>query len=132
MALSLRYPGRDMSTTASEVLGALEVWRQAMLSRDVDALDSILHADVTYSHSNAFNESKADALAGLPACAAQSIEVTEPTVRVYGDTALVKADVDFRNLIDGDIQHVPLNVLHVFVRGDSGWLMVARQATRRS
>jgi ketosteroid isomerase-like protein len=130
--LPLRYPDPDMSTTASEVLAALEVWRQAMLSRDVPALDSVLHPDVTYSHSNAFNESKADAIAGLPTCAAQSIEVTEPTVRIYGDTALLKADVDFRNLIEGDIQHVPLNVLHVFVKTDAGWQMVGRQATRRA
>ena len=102
-----------------------------MLQKDGAALDAVLHPDVTYSHSNAHNESKADALAKLPRSTAQAIEVTEPTVRVYGDTALLKAKVDFTNLVDGQIQHVPLDVLHVFLKGPSGWQMVGRQATKR-
>jgi ketosteroid isomerase-like protein len=102
-----------------------------MLQKDIAALDSVLHPDVTYSHSNAHNESKTEALGKLPRSTAQSIEVTDPTVRVYGDTALLKAKVDFSNLVDGQIQHVPLDVLHVFVKGPSGWQMVGRQATKR-
>lgn len=102
-----------------------------MLQKDIAALDSVLHPDVTYSHSNAHNESKAEALGKLPRSTAQSIKVTDPTVRVYGDTALLKAKVDFSNLVDGEIQHVPLDVLHVFVKGPSGWQMVGRQATKR-
>lgn len=102
-----------------------------MLRKDSAALDSVLHPDVTYSHSNAHNESKADALGKLSRSTAQGIEVTDPTVRVYGDTALLKAKLDFTNLINGEIQHVPLDVLHVFLKGPSGWQMVGRQATKR-
>jgi ketosteroid isomerase-like protein len=120
-----------MPSSASEVLAALEVWRQAMLQKDSAALDSVLHPDVSYSHSNAHNETKADALGKLPRSTAQAIEVTEPTVRVYGDTALIKAKVDFTNLVDGEIQHVPLDVLHVFLKGPIGWQLVGRQATKR-
>ncbi len=120
-----------MSTAESEIHAALEAWRQAMLTRDEAALEAILHPEVTYSHSNALNESKEDALAVLPRSTAQAIEVTEPTIRIYGETALLKAKVDFTNLVDGEIQHVPLDVLHVFVKDDSAWRMVARQAVRR-
>ena len=102
-----------------------------MLQKDGAALDSVLHPDVTYRHSNAHNESKADALANLSRSTAQAIEITDPTVRVCDDTALVKTKVDFTNLVDGETQHVPLDVLHVFLKGPSGWQMVARQATKR-
>ena len=102
-----------------------------MLQKDAAALDSVLHPDVTYSHSNAHNESKADALGKLSRSTAQAIEITDPTVRVYGDTALVKTKVDFTNLVNGETQHVPLDVLHVFLKGPSGWQMVGRQATKR-
>ena len=97
-----------------------------MLQKDAAALDSVLHPDVTYSHSNAHNESKADALGKLSRSTAQAIEITDPTVRVYGDTALVKTKVDFTNLVNGETQHV-----HVFLKGPSGWQMVGRQATKR-
>ena len=120
-----------MSLPESEVLAALEAWRQAMLQKDGMALDAVLHPDVTYSHSNAHNESKAEALGKLPRSTAQAIEVTDPTVRVYGNMALLKAKVDFTNLVDGQAQHVPLDVLHVFLKGPSGWQMVGRQATKR-
>jgi len=102
-----------------------------MLEKDLTALDAVLHPDVSYSHSNALNETKAEALGKLPGSTAQAIRITDPTVRVYGDTALVKAKIDFKNLVDGDTEHVPLDVLHVFLRDDSGWRMVGRQATRR-
>jgi ketosteroid isomerase-like protein len=120
-----------MPSSASEVLAALEVWRQAMLQKDSAALDSVLHPDVSYSHSNAHNETKADALGKLSRSTAQEIVITDPNVRVYGDTALIKTKVDFTNLVDGQIQHVPLDVLHVFLKGPSGWQMVGRQATKR-
>jgi len=102
-----------------------------MLQKDGAALDSVLHPDVSYSHSNAHNETKADALGKISRSTAQEIVVTDPTVRIYGDTALVKAKVDFTNLVNGEIQHVPLDVLHVFLKGPSGWQMVGRQATKR-
>lgn len=120
-----------MSSPSLEVLDALELWRRAMLEKDLTALDAVLHPDVSYSHSNALNETKAEALGKLPGSTAQAIRITDPTVRVYGDTALVKAKIDFKNLVDGDTEHVPLDVLHVFLRDDSGWRMVGRQATRR-
>jgi len=102
-----------------------------MLQKDSAALDSVLHPDVSYSHSNAHNETKADALGKLSRSTAQAIEITDPNVRVYGDTALIKTKVDFTNLVDGQIQHVPLDVLHVFLKGPGGWQMVGRQATKR-
>lgn len=102
-----------------------------MLEKDSAALDAVLHPDVSYSHSNARNETKADALGKLHRSTAQAIQITDPAVRVYGDTALIKAKIDFTNLVDGETQHVPLDVLHVFLKGDAGWQMVGRQATRR-
>ena len=60
----------------------------------------------------------------------QSIDFKDLEVRVYGGTALVKGDVDFRNNAAGVVTVSKLNLLHVLVKGPQGWQLVARQATR--
>ena len=61
---------------------------------------------------------------------AEAIDFKDPKVRLYGNTAVVKCDVDFRNNTGGNVSVSKLNVLHVLVKGSQGWQLVARQATR--
>lgn len=115
-----------------DVLAAMESWKQATMKKDRAALENLLHDDLTYSHSNAKNESKADVLQSVTAGKAtvEGIDFSGTAVRVYGNTALVKGNVTMRNNTDGKSTATNLNVLHVWVKGPKGWQMVARQATR--
>jgi ketosteroid isomerase-like protein len=60
----------------------------------------------------------------------EGITFSDTTVRVYGNTALVKGKVDIVNNTDGKSTPAHLNILHVWIKGPHGWQMVARQATR--
>ena len=109
-----------------EVLAALEGWRQATINKDPAALDKVLHKDLTYTHSSGLEQNKADQLKAVadPKTKPQAIELSDTTVRQYGNTAIVKTKMT----TGGASTHLLL--LLVFVKTPEGWQMVARQATR--
>jgi ketosteroid isomerase-like protein len=115
-----------------EVLAAMEAWKKATMTKDKAALEKLLHEDLSYTHSNALNESKADVIRVVTTgkSKTEAIEFLETTVRVYGNTALVKGKVDITNNVDGKSTANHLNVLHVWVKGSGGWQLVGRQAVR--
>lgn len=117
----------------AELLTALNDWKTAMIAKDAAALDKVLHAELIYSHSNAMAESKADLLRKTDReGGAQAIEFSNAVAKLVGDCGYVRTDVDYTNRGDDGLDSVNyLNVLHVFVRGDDRWQMVARQAVRR-
>jgi len=117
----------------AELLAALDEWKRAMIAKDKASLDAILHEELVYSHSNAKAESKADLLGKCSReGGAQKIEFSDACTRIFGDSGYVRADVDYTNRSDdGEDSINYLNVLHVFVKADGRWQMVARQAVRR-
>ena len=119
---------------AKEVLAASEAWRQAMMKKDAAGLQKYLHDDLTYSHSNGRTQTKADVIQATTAgkITIEAIDFGETTVRVYGTTALIKANVDMRNSTDGKSTTSHLSVLHVWLKGPGGWQLVGRQATQLS
>jgi ketosteroid isomerase-like protein len=111
------------------VLAAMESWKQAVLKKDATALDRLLHPDLTYSHSDGKTQTKADILKALPNT--QSIKVGDSTVRVYGNTALVKGPMEFVNVAaNGTTTTINLSVLQVWLKGPKGWQLVARHSTK--
>ena len=114
----------------SDVARAMETYRAGMVNKDRDALNKVLHADLTYMHSNGKFETKADVLDSLKTSGIRAIEFIEPKTRLYGDVALVKTRANFTNVVDGKTTVVHLDVLHVLVKGSAGWQMVARQPIR--
>ena len=111
------------SKVEKEVLAAMDAWKQAVMKKDRAALEKILHEDLSYSHSNGKNETKADVLQAVATGKAvvEAIDFTDSTVRVYGKTALVKGKVDIRNNLDGKATTAHLDILHVLVKGPQGW-----------
>ena len=103
-----------------------------MMKKDRAALQKILHENLTYTHSSGLNETKADVVKSVTAgpMTHEEIRLSNTSVRVFGDTALVKGTVDFRNSVSGTVSTAHLDVLHVWLKGSQGWQLVARQALR--
>jgi ketosteroid isomerase-like protein len=102
------------------------------MKKDRAALEKLLHSDLTYTHSNGRNETKADVVRSVTAgdSTVEAIDFAQNDVRIYGNTALVKGNVDIRNNTGGKSTVAHLNILHVWLKGPDGWQMVARQAIR--
>lgn len=120
------------SKSEKEVLAAMDAWKQATMKKDRTALEKLLHEDLTYSHSSGKTETKADVVQSVTTGQAtvEAIDFADTSVRVYGNTALVKGTVDIRNNTEGKSSTAHLSILHVWVKGPKGWQMVARHATR--
>lgn len=116
----------------ADVLSAMEAWKTAMLKKDAGALDRLLHPDLTYSHSDARTESKADIVGAARAgkLTVQEIRFGDSTVRVYGNTALVKGTMEILSNANGTPTNLNLSVLQVWLKGSNGWQLVGRQSTR--
>lgn len=112
-----------------DVLAALDAWKAAMIARDRAALEKLYSADLTYSHSSGKTESKAEAIEAVVSAKTPpgTIEFEGTTVRVYGNTAVVKSKLTMRG---SQGPGTVLDVLMVWVKHSSGWELVARHATR--
>lgn len=117
------------SSDATEVMAAMETYKNALLHKDGAALERILSPDLLYTHSGGQFETKRDVVASIGSgkTIIQKLEFSDVTVHLHGTTALVKARVD---LWHSETNVVHMSVLHVWVKGPSGWQMVARQATK--
>jgi ketosteroid isomerase-like protein len=116
------------------VMGTLEAMAKATVAKDVPTLTKIYGDDITYSHSSALTQTKAEVLKGLEGPGiSESMKFHDMSVRIYGDVALAKGICEFRNGRPGAIVDNHLNILWVLVRrpqGPMGWQIVARQTTR--
>jgi ketosteroid isomerase-like protein len=119
------------TTAAKEVQAAEDALSQALMKKDAAALQKLLHEDLTYSHSSGLNQTKADVVKATTAKTnIEAIDFSDTTIRVYGNTALLKAHVELRNSTDGKATVNHLNILFVWVKGAGGWQLVARQASQ--
>jgi hypothetical protein len=112
-----------------DVLAAMEVYKNALITRDGAALDKVLSKDLAYVHSGGQFETKADVIDSITKVKTviERLDFSDTTVRFYGNTALVRGKVD---LWHNKTSIVHMNILHVWVKGAQGWQMVSRQATR--
>jgi len=127
------HPAFAASSSDKAVLNALDNMKEAMLKKDRATLEKIFHPDLTYGHSSATVETKAQAIAHIvDGLGWEAIELADTTVRLQGNVAIVngKADLHQRNK-DQPTTIAKLLVLTVWVKGPQGWQLIARQAVRR-
>jgi hypothetical protein len=114
-----------------EILAAMDAYKDAMIHNDASVLGKLLHEDLTFVHSGGQLQRKADVLQAVTNGKNVIIrmEFSDPSVRMYGNTALVRCRVD---LWHSETNVVHMDVLHAWVRSSVGWQLAARQATKLS
>jgi ketosteroid isomerase-like protein len=127
-------PAFAASPGEKAVLAAVDAWKEAMLKKDRAALEKLFHADLSYGHSSAVLETKAQAIPHIVDGEGwEKIELTDTTVRLQGNVAIVNGKTDMHQRNKGKPTTISkLLVLMVWVKGPQGWQMIARQAVRRA
>ena len=116
---------------SSELL-ALETRRcDAMVTADINALETLLADTLTWTHSSARQDTKASFLAGLSAGGTRYLEITrsDERVRVHGDVAVITGVVDMRASIKGEEKQLRNRYTNVWAKTGERWQMVAWQST---
>lgn len=117
-----------VAQTADEkaVAAAVESLRKAMVDPDKGALEKLTAKELSYGHSNGLVEDQAAFVDALVSGKSDfiSINLTNQTVKVAGNTALV------RHELHGQANSGPVNIgiLLVWQRSGNAWKLLARQA----
>jgi ketosteroid isomerase-like protein len=129
-----------MATTTTQVTGVeADVLRaddrrfEAMRKGDWAALDAVLADDLTYVHSTARLESKAEHIANLRAGKPhyRGIAPRDRHARVHGGVGIVNGVSDMHVERDGKENRFTVRYLAVYTKAGADWRMIAWQSTRQ-
>ncbi|MDO1444870.1 nuclear transport factor 2 family protein [Rhodocytophaga aerolata] len=118
------------SKEEKEVAAAVESLKKAMLDANRSSLENIAATELTYGHSNGLIEDKAAFVEALASGKAdfKSINLTEQTIKLAGNTALVRHKLTGEVVNSGQPGNVNLGVLLVWQKQQGQWKLLARQA----
>ena len=105
----------------------------AVISTDIAKLENLLSADLSYVHSSALVESKADFLNSIKSGNFKYEAMNHKTVKVnlYGDTAVLRGQSDVKVQPKGQqLLSFTIRFLAVYVKKDGRWQLTAWQSTR--
>lgn len=118
--------------TEQAVLAAQDARVAATIAADLEALEAITTEDLSYTHSNAVVESRAEFLAGLKSgkYRYKSVAFDERRVRLFGDAAAITGTCRVRVVSDGRDFDTTLRFTELYARQAGRWKMVHWQSTR--
>jgi ketosteroid isomerase-like protein len=117
----------------ADVLRADDRRFEAMRNGDWAALDAALADDLTYVHSTARLESKAEHVANLRAGKPhyRGIAPRERRARVHGTVGVVNGVSDMHVERDGKENRFTVRYLAVYAKAGADWRMIAWQSTKQ-
>lgn len=115
-----------------QVAAAVEALRTAMVDGDKRNLDRITAATLSYGHSGGQIDDKKEFIEKLASGASDfvTIDISEQTITISGDTAIVRHILSAQTNDSGKPGTVKLKVLLVWQRLDGNWKLMARQAVK--
>jgi ketosteroid isomerase-like protein len=115
------------------VLKNVEAFRAAQAAGNAEALVALLAEELSYSHSNAKIDTKAQLLDGVAKANYKwtSLEYKDPTVRIVGPAAIVRFNfVGEQEFTDGKKTPQNLAILMNWQKQGNDWLLLSRAATK--
>lgn len=118
------------SADEKQVAAAVETLKKAMIDGDKSALEAIASDDLTYGHSSGKMEDKTAFVQALASGTSDfvTINLAEQTIKILGNTALVRHKLTGENKDGGKPGTVNLGVLLVWQKQQGKWKLIARQA----
>ena len=139
LTVALLSVGRQQSVaqgadTAAEqeVRQTIEKYRTALLQKDAATLERIWADDYAFTNGAGEIHSKADRLANLKSGATSLDSISEEEdmkVRIHGNVAVATSRVTIKGQYSGEQTSGQYRTIHVWVKGATGWQLVANQLT---
>lgn len=102
----------------------------AVLSKDIDVLERLLHSDLVYMHSNGVADSKASYIGGVRdgVWDYKNVERSDQTVKAHSGFALVFNRLVIDIAVRGVERHLNNRALAVWAPEGSSWRLIAMQS----
>lgn len=130
MLLSIGSSYAVTSNSQSTVEQAVETMRLAMLSADKTQLENVALPSLTYGHSSAVIENKAEFVDAIVSGRSGfiTLEFQDQSIVTEGDTAIVRHVFSADTNNSGQKGKVKIGVMLVFKKAGEDWKLLARQA----
>lgn len=129
-ATALIKSGSAQAAGADEaaVKQAVEDLRAAWVKQDKAKLEALTMPQLSYSHSDARLQNKAEFIDGVMTrkAAVKSLEWPEMTIQVVGPNGIVRHLWVSETELDGKATHTKIGVMQVWQKQDAGWKLLAR------
>ena len=125
-------PSGGGANDTAAVAAAAEKLRVAMVDPTRDNVAALVADDLSYGHSGGKVDTKASFIADLLDGKSDfvTIAISEQTVKVVGDAAIVRHTLTADTLDSGKPGKVNIKTLHVWQKQGGQWKLLARQAVR--
>ena len=114
------------------VTNAVEQLRMAMIDGNGPALENMVSDKLSYGHSSGYIDDKKEFVEKLASGKSDfvSINLTEQTISISGNTAIVRHILTAKTNDGGNPGDVHLRVLLIWEKKKGRWLLLARQAVK--
>ncbi|MCZ8279078.1 MAG: nuclear transport factor 2 family protein [Acetobacteraceae bacterium] len=129
MPLAAQAQGSDAAAVAASV----DALTKAMLAGDRAGLMAVTHERLSYGHSAGRIENRQQFIDPLvnKTSVFRSITVSDQTIDVVGDDAIVRHVLRGESESGGRVNPVNIGILQVWKKQPDGWKLLARQAFTR-
>jgi ketosteroid isomerase-like protein len=131
-AVTFYLPTFAQSNDQDQVVAKVEDLRKAMIGADKNALEKLTAVELSYGHSNGMIEDKQTFIDALlkGRSAFKTIILSDQTVRICGDIALVRHRLQGDTNNDNVPGKIDLFVLLIWQKQDGQWKLLARQSVK--
>lgn len=120
------------SKAEAAVADAVETLRKGMVDASFPVLDKYTAPELSYGHSGGKVETKVEFIESLTGGKSDfiSIDLTNQTIKISGNTAIVRHILSGNTLDNGTPGTVKLSVLTIWQKQRGVWKLLARQAVK--
>lgn len=132
LAVGSAIGGGAQADAKSALLELEREWAEALIKGDIAKLEQIYADELVYTHSNGVVEDKAAFIRAQRdgVLKYEAIERKGEQVRIFGDAGVVTSEAMVKVDSRGAKLELRMRVIHVYVRRQGRWSMVAHQSTR--
>jgi Domain of unknown function (DUF4440) len=127
-------PAFAASPDEDAVAKNVEAFRMAQISADAKAFDALCAPELSYSHSDARVEDKAQFIAGATAGKSKTVSLLykDPKIRVVGNIAIVRFTwvSESESIPDGKKSGNNLHILMNWQKQGADWKLLSRSSTK--
>lgn len=130
LCLTFSFVVQAQSNEEKKIAAAVEKMRKAMINANKAELENIAADELSYGHSSGKIENKAEFIEALVSGKSdfETIELMDQSIKVAGNTALVRHKLTGKVKDNGKPGNVNLGVLLVWQNQNGEWKLLARQA----